>query len=164
MGPFRDIYVRYSDLESQFFLQMSSPYGAFRLENSDVHFLHTFRPKNKPGSGWIAKEMFQVKKKHFCVRRWRWRPPDTKSPDTKCLGAWSNKSAQKNFLFPPKKYGFQIFWNIILFIILGKQKKKNSGYFYRIKPWWNFFCNVFYDMIKGDLRKLSIFDIKNNFE
>ncbi len=47
--------------------QLSSPYGAFRLANSDVHFLHTFRPKNKPGSGWIAKEMFQEAYEEDCI-------------------------------------------------------------------------------------------------
>ena len=47
--------------------QLSSPYGAFRLENSDVHFLHTFRPKSKPGSGWISKENFQEAYVEDCV-------------------------------------------------------------------------------------------------
>jgi len=37
------------------------------LENSDVHFLHTFRPKNKPGSGWIAKENFQEAYVEDCI-------------------------------------------------------------------------------------------------
>lgn len=37
------------------------------MENSDVHFLHTFRPKNKPGSGWIAKENFQEAYVEDCV-------------------------------------------------------------------------------------------------
>jgi hypothetical protein len=50
-----------------FDIQLSSPYGAFRLTNSDVHFLHTFRPKNKPGSGWIAKEMFQEAYEEDCI-------------------------------------------------------------------------------------------------
>jgi hypothetical protein len=29
--------------------------------------LHTFRPKSKPGSGWIAKEMFQEAYEEDCV-------------------------------------------------------------------------------------------------
>ena len=37
------------------------------MENSDVHFLHTFRPKNKPGSGWIAKENFQEAYVEDCI-------------------------------------------------------------------------------------------------
>lgn len=38
--------------------KVASPYGTFHLENSDVFFLHTFRPKNKPAVGWVSGEDF----------------------------------------------------------------------------------------------------------
>lgn len=35
--------------------KVSSPYGTFRLEKSDVFFLHTFAPANKPSNGWTTE-------------------------------------------------------------------------------------------------------------
>ena len=39
--------------------KVSCPYGTFQLENSDVFFIHTFVPKPKSNTGWVAGEQFE---------------------------------------------------------------------------------------------------------
>ena len=37
----------------------ASPYGTFRLDHSDVFFLHTFAPMQRSKTGWTATELFK---------------------------------------------------------------------------------------------------------
>ena len=39
--------------------KVSCPYGSFRLQNSDVFFLHSFEPVMKGNTGWTATESFK---------------------------------------------------------------------------------------------------------
>ena len=39
--------------------KVSCPYGTFQLEKSDVFFIHTFVPKHKANTGWVAGDQFE---------------------------------------------------------------------------------------------------------
>ena len=41
--------------------KVSSPYGTFKLDKSDVFYLHTFAPVKRSATGWTATDLFKVR-------------------------------------------------------------------------------------------------------
>ena len=41
--------------------KVSCPYGTFKMDRSDVFFLHTFAPVKRSATGWTATDLFKVR-------------------------------------------------------------------------------------------------------